>query len=137
MITRMQLKILQPYQIVAEETDLVRIVAETHEGSIGLLPQRLDFVASLVPGILVYQLSDDRELYCLIDEGIIIKTGPMVVVSVRNAVVGEQLDHLRKKMHRQFVRQDKHETHIRSLMDKVETNLISRLSELHYEKDLY
>ncbi|MGB3975734.1 MAG: F0F1 ATP synthase subunit epsilon [bacterium] len=133
----MQLKILQPYRIVAEETDVVRIVAETREGSIGLLPQRLDFVASLVPGILVYQLADESEMYCLVDEGILMKTGAEVMVSVRNAVVGTQLDQLRAKMQLQFVRQDQREMNIRSLMDKVEIGLISRLAGFYHEKELY
>ena len=32
-----------------------RIVSETHEGAFGLLPHRLDCVAALTPGILVYE----------------------------------------------------------------------------------
>ncbi len=53
--TFMNLKILLPFEIFAETTGASRIVAETREGSFGLLPHRLDCVAVLVPGILIYE----------------------------------------------------------------------------------
>jgi F-type H+-transporting ATPase subunit epsilon len=40
--TLMHLKVLLPFQIFAEKTGVSRIVAETCEGSFGLLPHRLD-----------------------------------------------------------------------------------------------
>ena len=46
----MNLKVLLPFQIFAEKTGVSRIVAETREGSFGLLPHRLDCVAALAPG---------------------------------------------------------------------------------------
>ena len=44
------LKVLLPFQVFAEKTGVSRIVAETREGSFGLLPHRLDCVAALAPG---------------------------------------------------------------------------------------
>jgi len=52
---RMNLKILLPYKVFAERSGVSRIVARSSEGSFGLLPHRLDCVAALVPGILVYE----------------------------------------------------------------------------------
>ena len=49
---RMNLKILLPFKIFAERTGVLRIVAETREGSVGLLPRRLDCVAALAPAEL-------------------------------------------------------------------------------------
>ena len=51
----MKLKVLLPYQVFAEIDDVNRIVAETPQGSFGLLPRRLDCVAVLEPGILTYE----------------------------------------------------------------------------------
>ncbi|MHB8970682.1 MAG: F0F1 ATP synthase subunit A [Pirellulaceae bacterium] len=45
--TLMNLKVLVPFRIFAERTGVARIVAETREGSFGLLPHRLDCVAAL------------------------------------------------------------------------------------------
>ena len=53
--TFMNLKVLLPFQVFAEKTGVARIVAETREGSFGLLPRRLDCVAALAPGILIYE----------------------------------------------------------------------------------
>ena len=38
----MNLKVLLPFQIFADKKNVTRIVAETPEGSFGLLPHRLD-----------------------------------------------------------------------------------------------
>ena len=51
----MHLKVLLPFGIFAEKTRVSRIVAETREGSFGILPRRLDCVAALAPGILIYE----------------------------------------------------------------------------------
>ena len=60
----MNLKVLLPFEIFADKTGVSRIVAETREGSFGLLPHRLDCVAALAPGILTYQTrSPNRGLY--------------------------------------------------------------------------
>jgi len=48
----MHLKVLLPSNIFADTIGVLRIVAETFEGSFGLLPHRLDCVAALTPGIL-------------------------------------------------------------------------------------
>ena len=53
--TLMNLKILLPFQVFDEIKNVRSIVIETSEGSYGLLPQRLDCVAALVPGIFTYE----------------------------------------------------------------------------------
>src|SRR5580698_641129 len=93
--TRMHLKILLPFRIFAEKTGVSRIVAETREGSFGLLAHRLDCVAALGPGILIYQTGADPELYVAVDEGVLVKTGLDVLVSVRRATGGADLGKLR------------------------------------------
>src|SRR5450830_584027 len=91
---RMNLKILLPFMIFADKTGVSRIVAETREGSFGLLPHRLDCVAALVPGILIYQTGSDVEVLVAVDEGVLVKTGPDVLVSVRRAIGGTDLGQL-------------------------------------------
>ena len=71
----MTLKILLPSEIFVNKTDVVRIVAETPDGSFGLLPHRLDCVAALAPGILTYETKEDGTVYLAVDEGVLVKTG--------------------------------------------------------------
>jgi len=63
----MNLKILLPFRIFAEKAGVSRIVAETPGGSFGLLPQRLDCVAALTPGILIYEADSEGEVYVVWD----------------------------------------------------------------------
>lgn len=94
----MNLKILLPFQVFAEKKGVSRIVAETREGSFGLLPHRLDCVAALEPGIFIYETEAEGEVYVAVDEGILIKAGKDVLVSVRSAIVGTDLSQLRERV---------------------------------------
>jgi F-type H+-transporting ATPase subunit epsilon len=130
----MNLKVLLPFQIFAEKTGVTRIVAESREGSFGLLPHRLDCVAALAPGILTYETESDGEVFVAVDEGVLVKTGPDVLVSVRRALGGADLDQLREAVEREFLTLDEHEQSIRSVLAKMEGDLIRRMARLHHDR---
>src|SRR5664279_6336771 len=109
----MNLKVLLPFQVFAEQTGVSRIVAETREGSFGLLPHRLDCVAAIAPGILIYENEGEDEVYMAVDEGVLVKTGLDVLVSVRNALGGTDLGKLREAVERDFLRLDSREREVR------------------------
>src|ERR1700733_8739515 len=94
----MNLKVLLPFQVFVETTGGSRIVAETREGSFGLLPHRLDCVAALAPGILTFQTEAAGEVYLAVDNGVLLKTGADVLVSVRRAIRGTDLAQLRHSL---------------------------------------
>jgi len=129
----MNLKILLPFDIFAEKAGVSRIVAETSEGSFGLLPHRLDCVAGLAPGILIYESEAEGEVYVAVDEGVLIKTGLDVLVSVRNAVGGADLGQLHKAVEQQFLNLNDQEQNVRSVMAKMESDFIRRVAEFHHE----
>ncbi len=128
--TLMNLKVLLPFQIFAEKTGVSRIVAETREGSFGLLPHRLDCVAALAPGILIYETEAEGEVYVAVDEGVLVKTGPDVLVSVRSAIGGTDLGQLRDAVEREFLTLDEQEQSVRSVMAKLESGFHPSLREL-------
>jgi F-type H+-transporting ATPase subunit epsilon len=125
----MNLKIFLPFQIFAEKKGVSRIVADGIGGSFGILPHRLDCVAALEPGILTYETEAEGEVYVAVDEGVLIKTGQDVLVSVRNAIYGTDLNQLREEVEREFLTVDESEQRIRSVMAKLESNLVRRLVE--------
>ena len=129
----MNLKILLPFKIFAEKTGVSRIVAETREGSFGFLPHRLDCVAALAPGILIYENETDGEVFVAVDEGVMVKAGLDVFVSVRNALGGSDLGQMRESADRQVMILDEQEQSIRSVMVKIETDLMRRLAEFQHE----
>ena len=127
----MHLKVLLPYGIFADQSGVTRIVAETRDGSCGLLPRRLDCVAALVPGILIYQCDAQPETFVAVDEGVLVKSGQEVLISVRRAVGGTDLAQLRTAVAREFLTRDAEEKSLRSSLLKIESGLISRLAALH------
>jgi F-type H+-transporting ATPase subunit epsilon len=129
----MNLKVLLPFQIFAEKTGVSRIVAETREGSMGLLPHRLDCVAALAPGILTYQNEGEGEVYLAVDEGVLVKTGLEVLVSVRNAIGGTDLGQLHAAVEREFLKVSKSEQSVRSVMERMESDFIRRIARFHHE----
>ncbi len=129
----MSLKILLPFRILADKTGVARIVADSPVGSFGILPHRLDCVASLPPGILVYETEEDGQIYTAIDEGVLIKTGLEVRVSVRNAIVGSDLALLQAAVQDEFLALDEQQQSVRWTMDKLESNIVHRFTELHRE----
>jgi F-type H+-transporting ATPase subunit epsilon len=128
----MNLKVLLPFQIFAEKTSVSRIVAETREGSFGLLPHRLDCVAALVPGILIYQTESDGEVFVAVDEGVLVKTGLDVLVSVRRAIGGTDLGRLRAAVEKEFLNLDEQEKSVRQATAKLETGFLRRFATLQH-----
>jgi|SRR5450755_72171 F-type H+-transporting ATPase subunit epsilon len=129
----MKLKILLPSEVFAEKTGVSRIVAETHDGSFGLLPRRLDCVAALVPGILIYQTETEAEAYVAVDEGVLVKAGQDVLVSVRRAIGGTDLGHLRDLVYKEFLALDEQEQSARSATAKLESGFLRRFAAFEKE----
>jgi len=129
----MNLKVLLPFRIFAEKTGVSRIVAEARGGSFGILPRRLDCAAALAPGILIYESEAEGEVCVAVDEGVLVKTGLDVLVSVRNAIGGTDLGLLREAVEQEFLTLDEHEQNVRSVMAKMESGFIRRLAEFHHE----
>ena len=129
----MNLKVLLPFQIFADKTGVSRIVAETPEGSFGLLPHRLDCVAALAPGILTYETEADGEVFVAVDEGVLVKAGPDVLVSVRRALGGTDLGQLRAAVTKEFLTLDEHEQSVRTAMARLETGFLRRFATFEHE----
>jgi F-type H+-transporting ATPase subunit epsilon len=128
----MNLTILLPFQVFAEKKGVSLVIAESREGSFGLLPHRLACVAALEPGILTYETEAEGEVYVAVDEGVLIKTGQDVLVSVRDAIFGTDLSQLHEAVEKEFLTLDETEQKIRSVMAKLEIGLIRRLAEFQY-----
>jgi F-type H+-transporting ATPase subunit epsilon len=116
-----------------EKKVVKRIVAQTLEGSFGLLPHRLDCAAALAPGILTYETDEDGVVYVAVDQGVLVKAGTDVLVSVRKAIGGTDLDKLHESVKREFLNVDEQEKSVRSALAKMETGFIRRFAELKRE----
>lgn len=129
----MHLEVLLPLQVFVDKTDILRIVAETREGSFGLLPRRRDCIAALVPGILTYESAADGEVFIAVDEGVLVKIGDMVRISVRRASGGADLASLRDAVQRDYLTLDALELAARAATQKLESGFVGRFARFHAE----
>ena len=127
------LKILLPYKVFAEVKQVSFIVADTESGSIGILPRRLDCVASLAPGILWYETEEGDQEFVAVDRVILVKAGYEVLVSVRNAMVGTSLDKLHETVVKEFKNLDEQEQIFRSSMVNLENGFIRMFEKFRKE----
>ena len=127
----MNLKVLLPHQIFAEKTDVLRIVAETPQGCFGIWPHRLDCATALSPGIFTYATADG-EAFVAVDQGILVKSGEDVLVSVRRAIGGSDLGALRDAVEKEFLTLDENERDVRTVMAKLESGFLRRFASLQH-----
>jgi F-type H+-transporting ATPase subunit epsilon len=127
----MHLKVLLPSRIFLDLERVSRIVAETRGGSFGLLPHRLDCIAALVPGILAYTLGD-HTAYLAVDQGVLVKSGADVMVSVRQAIQGTTLSELHETVKREYLSLDRQERDVRAAVARMESALLGRFAEFQH-----
>lgn len=125
----MKLKVLLPTEVLIE-VEVQKVIAEAHDGSFCLLPHHIDFVAALVPGLLSFTSGTGPEEFLAIDEGILVKCGAEVLVSVRNAVYGPDLETLQQTVEEQFCVLDEQEKKTRTAVARLEASLVRRFVEL-------
>ncbi len=68
-----------------------------------------------------------------IDEGVLVKTGADVLVSVRRALSGTDLGTLREAVEKEFLTLDAQERSVRSVLAKMEGALIHRMAAFQDE----
>jgi F-type H+-transporting ATPase subunit epsilon len=125
----MELRIITPERVTRHE-DVRRIVAEGPGGFFGILPRHLDHVTQLVVGVLVFETEDGAEHFLGVNAGTLVKAGPTVMVAVRDAIVSEDLGHLRDRVEAEFRRHTEQERAARSALARLEAHMIRRFREL-------
>lgn len=125
----MKLKVLLPTEVLINE-EVTKVVAEAENGSFCLLPRHVDFLANLVPGLFSFVTSQGVEQFLAVDEGILVKCGPEVLVSTRNAVRGPDLGRLEQTVGKSFSVLDDREKLARSAFAKLEASFIRRFMDL-------
>lgn len=128
--TSMTLRVLLPEKVVLER-EVTKVVAEGQNGSFGLLPRHVDYVEALVPGILSFvPVGNEDEGFAAVDEGVLVKCGAEVLVSVRNAVVGPELGRLEETVRSRFEQVDEREQAMRTALAKLESEVVHRFVDI-------
>lgn len=124
----MRLRILLPQDVLVDDWNVTKVSAEARHGAFTILPRHIDFVAVLVPGILLFE-GDDGESVVGVDEGVLVKQGDEVRVSVRDAVRGPDLARIREMVTERFHERDEHERRARTALSRLEASFYRRVLE--------
>ncbi len=125
----MKLTVWLPSEVLLLEEEVERIKAEAENGWFGILPKHVDYVTALVPGVMTFQPRGKPEQYLAIDHGVLVKCGPEVSVSTRNAVRGSSLEQLKTEVAVQFRAREEREKAARAYEAKLEADLVRHLLE--------
>jgi len=125
----MLLKILLPAEVLITQ-EVKKIVAEAENGSFCLMPNHIDFVATLAPGIFTYEPASGGQELLAMDAGTLVKKGSNVLVSIRNAMRAPDLGKLKQVVVEQYDILDEREKMVRSASARLEASLIRRFVEL-------
>ncbi len=120
----MRLKVLLPTSVLIDK-EVTKVIAEAENGSFCILPHHIDFVAALVPGIFSFK-ADKEEEFLAVDEGILVKCGNEVIVSIRKAVCCKNLGTLKQTVEEEFRILDEREKKTRSILAKLELDFARR-----------
>lgn len=125
----MNLKVLLPTEVLIDE-DVSKVVAEAENGSFCLLPRHVDFITALTAGILTFTDTKRTERYVGLAQGVLVKTGHSVLVSVAHGVTGDNLGELRQTVHRHFETIDDRERQAVSAVARLEADFVRRFLAL-------
>lgn len=128
----MHLQVTLPHYVLVE-TEAVRLVAEATQGSFGLLPNHIDCLCVLEPGILLYEDNFGEEHYLAMGQGLLVKQGGAVSVSVWEAIAGDNLAQLHQVVKQQFQQLDEQAQLTRSALARLEVGLSRHFSVLEGE----
>lgn len=107
-----------------------RLTASAMDGGFGVLPNHIDFVAALTPGVLTLVEPGGRERFFGVDEGVLVKQGHIIDICVRRAVEGKDLAALTATVQKSFVELDDRERTARTALARLEANMVRRFAEL-------
>jgi F-type H+-transporting ATPase subunit epsilon len=124
----MRLRVFLPAKILIDR-EVSKVVAEAEDGSFGILPKHIDFVAALVPGILSFHWADGEE-FLAIDEGVLVKCASDVRISTRRAVLSKDLEMLKQTVDQEFRTLDERERKTRSILAKLEADFARRFMKM-------
>lgn len=122
-----QLKVVTPSKVFLELDGVQHIMIDTIEGSYGILPNRLDFVAILEPGIMLFEESSGETSYIAHNIGLVVKKGNEVTISTHDAMQEAELGKIKESLHEEVLRLEESEAHIRQVIADIERDITSHI----------
>jgi F-type H+-transporting ATPase subunit epsilon len=91
----MRLLITTPTTVVADESDVASVRAEDETGGFGILQGHADFLTVLSVSVVQWRRAGGAQRYCAVRRGVLrVSGGREVAIATRDAIIGDDLDHL-------------------------------------------
>lgn len=91
----MRLLITSPVAVVVDDRDVVAVRAEDETGSFGILPGHTEFLTVLSVSVVGWRHAGGEQRFCAVRRGVLtVRRGSEVAIATRQALVGEDLEHL-------------------------------------------
>ena len=91
----MRLLITTPTAVVVDDPVVVGVQAEDESGSFGILEGHADFLTALTVSVVSWRRTDEVRRFCAVRRGVLsVSRGSLVAIATREALLGEDLDHL-------------------------------------------
>jgi F-type H+-transporting ATPase subunit epsilon len=99
----MRLLITTPTSVILDDCGVVAVRAEDESGSFGILNGHADFLTALAVSVVSWHCADDRRRFCAVRHGVLSVTkGSEVAIATREAILGDDLDHLEQVVLTEF-----------------------------------
>jgi len=99
----MKLRIMTPSAVVVEEDDVVAVRAADESGSFGILSHHADFLTALTVSVVSWHHSDNHQRFCAVRRGVLsVTNGDYVAIATREAIPGDDLEHLEQVVLSEF-----------------------------------
>jgi F-type H+-transporting ATPase subunit epsilon len=118
-----KLKVLVPDRVLVDR-EVSRITAWSNDGSFCLLPRHIDYVSALSPGLFSFEVDDEYAEFLAIDEGVLVKQGPEVLVATRKAISETEMEELKHLLKKAIVALDEEELRARNVIAQLADDCI-------------
>jgi F-type H+-transporting ATPase subunit epsilon len=99
----MRLLITTPTAVVIDDPNVVAVRAEDESGSFGILGGHADFLTALTVSVVGWRRIDGVRRFCAVRRGVLsVNDGRLVAIATREALLGDDLDHLEQVVLAEF-----------------------------------
>ena len=125
----MLVRVQTPTGLLIEAADIRSLSGQTEQGRCLIEPRRLDGTVPLLAGILTLKRAGGQCLEAAIDEGILVKCGHEVTVSVRHALTATGQETLPTVLRQKLKEIRDGETELRTALQELETQFMRQFAE--------
>ncbi|MBP5160455.1 MAG: hypothetical protein ILP11_00145 [Alphaproteobacteria bacterium] len=118
----MKVRIMSPIGTVLEQ-EVEKLSFESLSGARTFLPNHIDTVSALPPNIMTVRTMAHKDIYVACTQGVLVKQGPLVLISAHKAVIGDDLEHLASLIKTEFAQDEDNRRQVNMAIARLEAQL--------------